>query len=224
MRTLEFIFDFGSPNAYLAFRALPPILSQTGAALRLTPCLLGGIFKATGNQSPMAAFGAVKGKLDYERLEMRRFIARHGLERFRMNPHFPVNTLLVMRGLVAAQADGVGDAYVEAVLAAMWEDGLKMDDPAVASRALSAAGLDGERLLARTQDGEVKAALVAATEDAVARGVFGIPTFFVGSEMFFGKERLGQVEEELSRAAACLRPGESARPAFPSPPHPQACG
>jgi 2-hydroxychromene-2-carboxylate isomerase len=199
-KTIEFIFDFSSPNAYLAYRALPSILERTGATLFVNPCLLGGIFKATGNQAPTAAFGNVKGKLDYERLEISRFIARHRLDKFRFNPHFPVNSLLITRGLVAAAAAGVSAPYIEAVLAAMWEDGLKMDDPAVVAATLTKAGLDGAALVARTQDAEVKQKLVANTEDAVSRGVFGIPTFFVGGEMFFGKERLGQVEAEVARA------------------------
>ena len=133
---------------------------------------------------------------------MSRFIAKHGLERFRFNPHFPVNTLLIMRGLVAARRAGVEDAYREAVLSAMWEQGLKMDDPEVAAGVLAAAGLDARALLEATQDPEVKAELAANTDAAVARGVFGVPTFFVGDEMFFGKDRLGQVEEELARADA----------------------
>lgn len=198
-KTLQFLFDFASPNCWLAYRALPPVLARTGATLRIEPALLGGIFKATGNQSPVTAFAHVKGKLDYDNLEMRRFIARHGLERFRMNPHFPVNTLMLMRGLVAAQAGGQGGAYIEAGLRGMWEEGLAMADPAALAGRLDAAGLDGADLLARAQTPEVKTALVAATERAVARGVFGLPTFFVGEEMFFGKERLGQVEDELSR-------------------------
>ena len=201
-RTIEFIFDFGSPNAYLAAQVLPAIAARHGAAVRLTPCLLGGIFKATGNQSPAQAFAAIKGKLAYEMLELRRFVARHGLVRFRMNPHFPVNTLMIMRGLIAAEMAGMAEPYSRAVLAAMWEDGEKMDDPAVVQRVLDAAGLDGAAIIARTQDGAVKERLVANTETAVARGVFGIPTFFVGTEMFFGKDRLGQVEEELARPAA----------------------
>lgn len=201
-RTVEFIFDFGSPNAYLAAQVLPAIAARHGAAVRLTPCLLGGIFKATGNQSPAQAFAAIKGKLAYEMLELRRFVARHGLVRFRMNPHFPVNTLMIMRGLIAAEMAGMAEPYSRAVLAAMWEDGEKMDDPAVVQRVLDAAGLDGAAIIARTQDGAVKERLVANTETAVARGVFGIPTFFVGTEMFFGKDRLGQVEEELARPAA----------------------
>lgn len=198
MKTIELIFDFGSPNAYLAWHALQPVAARTGAAIVLNPCLLGGIFKATDNRPPMIAFGGVKGKMAYEMLEMRRFIARHGLSAFAMNPHFPVNTLAVMRGLVAAQSLDVDRAYVEVVLKAMWEQGLKMDDPQVITDALVAGGLDADALLALSATPEIKARLAANTEAAVARGVFGIPTFFVGDEMWFGKERLAQVEEALS--------------------------
>lgn len=199
MATIDFIFDFGSPNGYLAWKVLPGIAERTGASVNLIPCLLGGIFKATNNRSPVEAFGEVKGKLAYEALETRRFVAKHGLSRYRQNPHFPVNTLLIMRGLIAARRMGVGDAYLEAVLRAMWEDGEKMDDPQVVARVLAAAGLDADAILAATQDAEVKAELIANTEAAVARGVFGIPTFFVGDEMFFGKDRLEQVEAEAAR-------------------------
>ena len=198
MATIDFIFDFGSPNAYLAEQVLPAIARRTGATVNRIPCLLGGIFKATNNASPMVAFGGVTGKLAYEGLETRRFVAKHGLTAFRSNPHFPVNTLLIMRGLVAARRAGVEDRYAQVVLAAMWEQGEKMDDPEVVLRVLNAAGLDGAGLIAATQDPEVKAELVANTETAVARGVFGIPTFFVGDEMFFGKDRLGQVEDEAA--------------------------
>jgi len=200
--TIDFIFDFGSPNAYLAAQVLPGVTTRTGATVNLIPCLLGGIFKATNNRSPMQAFGEVKGKLAYERLETQRFVARHGLNAFRFNPHFPVNTLLIMRGFIAARRTGLADAYFRAVSAAMWEGGEKMDEPEVVQRVLAAAGLSAETLLAATQDPEVKADLVANTEAAVARGVFGIPTFFVGDEMFFGKERLAQVEEEAAKTAA----------------------
>jgi 2-hydroxychromene-2-carboxylate isomerase len=198
-KTLEFIFDFGSPNAYLAFHALPPLLERTGALLVVNPCLLGGIFKATGNQGPTVAFANVKGKLDYERLEIERFIKRFRLSKFRFSPYFPVNSLLITRGLVAAEMAGVAAPYIETVLAATWEDGLKMDDPVVVAAQLDSAGLDGEKLVARTKDDDVKQKLISNTQSAVDRGVFGVPTFFVGDEMFFGKERLGQVEEELLR-------------------------
>ena len=199
--TIDFIFDFGSPNAYLAAKVLPDIARRTGARINLIPCLLGGIFKATNNRSPAEAFGPVKGKLAYEMLETRRFVARHGLTAFRFNPHFPVNTLMIMRGLLAARRLDVGERYLELVLAAMWEAGEKMDDPEIVRRVLSVGGLDADAILAGTQDPAVKAELVANTEAAVARGVFGIPTFFVGEEMFFGKDRLGQVEEEVRRVS-----------------------
>ena len=194
---IEFIFDFGSPNAYLSHKVLPGIAERTGAVVKLVPCLLGGIFKLTGNQAPFSAFGHIKGKLDYEQLELRRFVAKHGLSRFAHNPHFPMNTLLMMRGMIAAQRAGVAETYLEAVLVGMWEDGRKMDDPEVVLAVLNEAGLDGRALLEATQDAGVKAELVANTEAAAARGVFGIPTYFVGDEMFFGKERLEQLEECL---------------------------
>lgn len=200
--TIDFIFDFGSPNAYLSWKVLPEITARTGAAVNVVPCLLGGIFKATNNASPMVAFGDVKGKLAYEALETRRFVAKHGLSAYRMNPHFPVNTLTIMRGLVAARRMGVGDRYLDVVVAAMWEQAEKMDDPEVIARVLTAGGLDAQAILAATQDAEVKAELVANTEAAVARGVFGIPTFFVGDEMYFGKDRLRQVEDEVRRRTA----------------------
>jgi len=197
-KTLELIFDFGSPNAYLTLKVLPELLDRTGADLVITPCLLGGIFKATGNKAPMVQYAEAPAKLAYEHLEMRRFIERHRLSKFRLNPHFPVNTLTIMRGAIVAEDESTLDDYVDAVNRAMWEEGLKMDDPDVIATFLSANGFDGPALLARTQEPEIKAKLVANTEAAVARGAFGIPTFFVGDEMFFGKDRLGQVEEALA--------------------------
>lgn len=196
-KTLEFIVDFASPNAYLANQVLPDILARTGATLSYTPCLLGGIFKGTGNRAPMVQYADIPAKLAYEHLEMRRFIAAHGLVRFAMNPHFPVNTLTLMRAAVAAQMDGMLDRFVDIGLRAMWEDGENMGDADVIARVLTQGGLDGAALVARTQDQAVKDRLAAQTQDAVARGVFGIPTFFVGTEMFFGKDRLAQVEAAL---------------------------
>jgi 2-hydroxychromene-2-carboxylate isomerase len=198
-KTLEFIFDFASPNAYLAMKALPPILERTGATLKITPALLGGIFKATGNSAPMVQFAGVPAKLAYERLEMERFIAAHQLAAFRFNPHFPVNSLLIMRAAMVAEADGRLGAYVGVVLRAMWEDGLNMADPEIVAAFLSANGFDGSAMVARAGGQSVKDALAANTANAVARGVFGIPSFFVGDQMFFGKERLGQVELALRR-------------------------
>ena len=196
-KTIDFIFDFASPNAYLVWKVLPGVVARSGAKVNVVPCLLGGMFKLTGNRAPMTAFGDVKGKLEYERLETERFIKKHALKNFRFNPHFPVNTLLLMRGLIAARRTGAGEVYREAIIKGMWEEGLKMDDAAIVSGVLDAAGLDAKAILELTQDAAVKAELAANTEGAVARGAFGIPTLFVGQAMFFGKERLGQIEEEL---------------------------
>jgi 2-hydroxychromene-2-carboxylate isomerase len=195
--TIEFIFDFGSPNAYLAYRALPPILARTGARLAISPCLLGGIFKATGNTAPTVAFAPIKGKLEYEMLELRRFVAKHGIDKFRLNPHFPVNTLMLMRGLVAAREVGQEAGYLEMGLGGLWEEGLKLDDPEILARRIDSAGLDSASLLAAAQTDRVKLRLADNTAAAVARGVFGVPTFFVGGDMFFGKDRLGQIEEAV---------------------------
>ncbi len=200
-KTLEFIFDFGSPNAYLAYKALPIVLERalerSNAELKLVPALLGGIFKATGNQGPMMAYNGIKGKLEYEQLEITRFIKKHQLFKFKFNSHFPVNTLMLVRGAIVAEQDGRLDEYVQTGLKSMWEDDLKMDDPTVFAKTYTAAGFDGESLLERMQDQDVKDQLAQNTQDVVDRGVFGIPTFFVGEEMFFGKDRLDQVAEQL---------------------------
>jgi 2-hydroxychromene-2-carboxylate isomerase len=200
MTRVEFHFDFGSPNAYFAHRLIPDIERRTGAAFIYVPILLGGVFKLTNNKPPMVQFEGIKAKQDYQRLETKRFIAKHGLARFRMNPHFPVNTLLIMRGAVAAEIDGRLAAYSEAVFGNMWEEGLKMDDPAVVRAAIDACGLDGAHILQRAQEGDVKDRLTGNTQRSVARGTFGAPTFFVGSEIFFGKDRLQEVEEEIAKA------------------------
>ena len=197
---VEFHFDVGSPNAYLVHKLIPGIEQRTGAKLIYVPILLGGVFKLTNNQAPMVQFKGIKNKLEYQRLEFTRFIRTHGLARFKMNPHFPVNTVQVMRGAVAAEMDGQLARYVDAVFRNRWEEGLKMDDPAVITAALTQSGLDGARTLARIQDQDVKDKLLANTEASVARGTFGAPTFFVGDEMFFGKDRLREVEEEIEAA------------------------
>jgi len=196
-KTVEFHFDFGSPNAYLSHKLIPEIEKRTGATFKYVPVLLGGVFKLTNNASPMVQFKDVPIKLAYQRIEMERFIRKHGLSKFRMNPHFPVNTVQIMRGAVAADLDGKLAPYVDVVYRAMWEDGLKMDDPAVIKSALDAGGIDGGRILARIQDQDVKDALLKNTEGSVARGTFGSPMFYVGDEAFFGKDRLRDVEEEV---------------------------
>jgi len=199
---VEFHFDFGSPNAYFAHKLIPEIEKRTGATFQYVPVLLGGVFKLTNNQAPMVQFKGIKNKLEYQRLETQRFIRKHGLSQFRMNPHFPVNTLHIMRGAVAARMDGRLADYVNGVFRHMWEEGRKMDDAEVIRVALDEAGLDGVRTLERIQDQAVKDLLLKATEGSVARGTFGSPTFFVGEEIFFGKDRLGDVEEAIEAAKA----------------------
>ncbi|HTO55281.1 MAG TPA: 2-hydroxychromene-2-carboxylate isomerase [Myxococcota bacterium] len=197
---VEFDFDFGSPNAYLAHLVLPELEKRTGVRVKYVPVLLGGVFKATGNVSPAVSLRGIKNKPEYEALELRRFLARHGITRFASNPHFPVNTLLIMRGALAARRLGCFERYVDEVYRHMWAEPKKMDDPAVVRSALLESQLPADALLARAADPEVKQELVDNTERAVARGVFGSPSFFVGDALFFGKDRLRDLEEEIERA------------------------
>jgi 2-hydroxychromene-2-carboxylate isomerase len=198
-KSFDFVFDFGGPNGYLVHRVLPQFCAETGATARYIPVLLGGLFKATGNSAPMIRYADAPAKRDYELLEFQRFIEANRLTKFVRNPRFPINTLGLMRGCIAAERAGVFAPYVEAVMVAMWEEALDVADPAVVKEVLGRAGLDAAALIEATDDPEVKAKLVSNTEVAVARGAFGIPTFFVGEEMFWGKERLAQVAQALQR-------------------------
>jgi 2-hydroxychromene-2-carboxylate isomerase len=197
--SVEFHFDFGSPNAYLAHRVIPAIEARTGVTFRYVPVLLGGVFKATGNASPAVSMRGIKNKPEYAGIEMRRFVARHGIDDFRSNPHFPVNTLQVMRGVIAAKRAGCFERYVNEVYRHMWSDPKKMDAPDVIRAALEESDLPVEALLEGMQEPAVKQKLIANTEDSVARGVFGSPSFFVGDELFFGKDTLEDVEREIAR-------------------------
>jgi 2-hydroxychromene-2-carboxylate isomerase len=194
----EFLFDFGSPNAFLSHEAIPAIEKRTGAKFDYVPVLLGGIFKATNNKSPAETLAGVKNKREFHALETERFVKRFGVRPYVMNPFFPVNTLNLMRAAVAAQLEGVFEKYVDAAYHHMWVEPKKMDDPDVAVKALTSSGIDAAKLLARSQEPEVKAKLIENTQAAVERGAFGSPTFFVGKEMFFGKEQLREVEEMIS--------------------------
>jgi 2-hydroxychromene-2-carboxylate isomerase len=191
----QFLFDFGSPNAFLSHEAIPAIEQRTGVKFEYVPILLGGIFKATNNKSPAETLAGVKNKPEFNALETERFIKRFKVEPYVWNPFFPVNTLNLMRAAIAAQFEGVFEKYVEAAFHHMWREPKKMDDLEVAAKALSGSGLDGAKLLTRAQDGDVKARLIENTQSAVERGAFGSPTFFVGNEIFFGKEQLREVEE-----------------------------
>ena len=194
----QFIFDFGSPNAFLSHEAIPAIEKRTNVKFEYVPVLLGGIFKATNNKSPAETLAGVKNKSEFHALETERFVKRFGVKPYTWNPFFPVNTLILMRAAVAAQSEGVFEKYVEAAFHHMWVEPKKMDDPEIAAQALASSGLDAAKLLARSQDADVKARLVENTQSAVERGAFGSPTFFVGKEMFFGKEQLREVEELVS--------------------------
>jgi 2-hydroxychromene-2-carboxylate isomerase len=194
----QFMFDFGSPNAYLSHEAIPAIEKRTSVKFEYVPILLGGIFKSTNNRSPAETLAGVRNKREFHQIETERFLKRFKVEPYVWNPFFPVNTLNLMRAAVAAQLEGVFEKYVEAAFHHMWREPKKMDDPEVAGAALSASGLDGAKLLARAQEPEVKAKLLENTQSAVERGAFGSPTFFVGKEMFFGKEQLREVEEMVS--------------------------
>lgn len=192
-KSVEFLFDFGSPNAYLAYTQLPGIAARTGAALIWTPILLGGVFKATGNRSP----AEVPAKGAYMGIDGARFVKRYGVP-FQRNPHFPVNTLAMMRGAVSYQMDGDFDGYVKAMFEAMWVEPRNLNEPAELGAALQAAGFAPEDFMDRIGRQEVKDKLMANTQGAVERGVFGAPTMFVGDEMFFGQDRLDFVEEALA--------------------------
>ena len=198
MKRVQFLFDFGSPNAYLAHKVIPGIETRTGAKFEYVPILLGGVFKLTGNKPPMIAFGEVKGKLAYEQRETERFIRRHNIADYKFNPHFPVNTLALMRMAVAAREKGTLMPYVDAMFHHMWERPKKMDDAQVIRTALLESGLDADGLIAAAQTAEVKQRLMANTEEAVSHGVFGSPSFLVGGELFFGKDRLRDVEDEIA--------------------------
>jgi 2-hydroxychromene-2-carboxylate isomerase len=202
---LEFHFDFGSPNAYLAELVLPEIERRTGVKFEYVPVLLGGVYKATGNMSPFASLRGIKNKPEYNALETKRFLQRHNITKFQPNPFFPVNTLMLMRGVVAAQFEGLFEPYFRAAYHHMWVEPKKMDDPQILRDAFLSSGIDIDRLIARAQQEDVKKKLIENTGNAVARGEFGSPTFFVGDEMFFGKDKLREVEESIAEQLGATR-------------------
>ena len=192
MTTIDFYYDFGSPNAHLVHRALPAMAKAAGAEVVYRPVLLGGIFKATGNQSPMLAFAGVKGKLEHQRQEIARFCRRFAIP-MKWNPHFPINTLGLMRGAIFAQGKPWHDLYVETCFAALWEREENMGDLATVVRVLDQAGLPTQEILAAIQTDPVKKGLIDATEAAVAKGVYGAPMMALGGELFFGKSALDEL-------------------------------
>ena len=197
LKTIELIFDFVSPNAYLIWQPLKALAEKHGATIEITPAFLGGMHKLTGNAPPFIRDAAVKGKNEYAMLELGRFVQKHRLAKFKMNPHFPFNTITLLRMLVALEP-GKRAGFIETLLPAIWEQGLDVTDSETLGKILQDGGFDAAALLARTQDPAIKQALIDNTENAVARGAFGIPTIYIDGEMYFGKERLGQIEEQLS--------------------------
>jgi 2-hydroxychromene-2-carboxylate isomerase len=198
--SIQFVFDFGSPNAYLCHKVIPIIERRTGVTFEYVPVLLGGLFKLANNRSPMEAFAGIPNKQSYDRLEMQRFIAKHQITQFKFNPFFPINTLQLMRGAIAAQKLGCFKPYIDVMYQAMWEESRDMNDANEVLSVLNSSGIEAVALFETAQHADVKNTLLFNTQSAFERGTFGSPTFFVGNEMYFGKERLGQVEEEIVRA------------------------
>ncbi len=200
---VELVFDFVSPNAYLIWWPLRELLDRYEAELDVVPVFLGGMHKLTGNAPPMIRDKDVKGKNEYAMLEIQRFITKHGLTKYRLHPQFPFNSITLQRMLYAADQDGRGVQFAETLLRPIWEDGLDIASPEAIAAVLAGAGFDAADLFARAQTDAVKQGLIANTDAVVARGAFGIPTMFVGprgeGEIFFGKERLGQIEELLAK-------------------------
>ncbi|HEY7642337.1 MAG TPA: 2-hydroxychromene-2-carboxylate isomerase [Steroidobacteraceae bacterium] len=194
---VEFHFDFGSPNAYLSHLIVPQIEQRTGTKFEYVPILLGGVFKLTNNRSPVESYAGIRNKLPYEQLETQRFIARHRITSYQFNPFFPVNSLGLMRGAIAAQRLGVFAHYVDEIFRHMWAQPKKMDDPEVLRAALQESRIDASQLLALAQEQSVKDELAANTARSVERGTFGAPTFFVDAAIYFGKDRLRDVEQAI---------------------------
>ncbi len=196
-KTIELIFDFVSPNAYLIWQPLKALADKHGATIEVIPAFLGGMHKLTGNAPPFIRDAEVKGKNPYAMLEMNRFIAKHGLTKFQMNPHFPFNTISLQRMLVALEPEKRA-TFIETLLPAIWEEQLDVTDTELLGKILQDGGFNAQELFAKTQDPAVKQELMDNVENAVERGAFGIPTMYIDGEMYFGKERLGQIDEQLA--------------------------
>ena len=197
---VDFIFDFASPNAYFCHRVIQEIEKRTGATFNYIPCLLGGIFKITNNQAPMMAFNGITNKLEYQNIEIQRFIKKHNLAHFTMNSFFPVMTLQLQRGAIAAMSLNVFDEYLEAIFKGMWEKSLNLADQDILVNLLTAeTQIDISNLIEKMQTQEIKDQLIQNTSSAVERGAFGIPTFFVDDEIFFGKDSLGDLEDFITK-------------------------
>ena len=195
---VDFIFDIASPNAYFCHQLIPDFEDRTGVKFNYIPCLLGGIMKLSGNQPPFVAFADIKNKNDYQMIEIARFIKQHKLIKYKFNSSFPMNTVQVQRGALAAQKLGVFDEYLEIMLKAMWEEDKNLSDLDVLQSTMNENNLDAEAIIKIVTSQECKDKLIANTSDAVNRGAFGVPTFFLNDEIFFGKDHLYQLEEYIN--------------------------
>ncbi len=196
-QSIDLYYDFGSPNAYMAREALKGVVERTGVSVTEHPVLIGGIFKLTNNLPPWMAFRKCEPKMKYMMLEIDRFVNDHNLTQYKFNSHFPVNTLLPMRAATAALEMGVHDQFVEPVFKAMWEESRNIGEADVLTSVLNNAGLDGAALVEAAQDQAIKDKLAANTQAVVDRGAFGIPTMFIGDDMYFGKDRVWMIEQNL---------------------------
>ena len=195
---VDFIIDIASPNAYFVHKIIPEFEKRTGVVFNYIPCLLGGIMKLTGNQPPMIAFAEIENKSNYLFLEIERFVKQHKLTKYKLNPYFPQNTVQVQRGAIAAAELGVSDLYFNCMLSAMWEDGKNLSDIEVFKDVLIQNGIEAELIINTIGTQECKDKLIANTSDAISKGAFGVPTFFIDDQIFFGKDHLYQLEEYIN--------------------------
>jgi 2-hydroxychromene-2-carboxylate isomerase len=196
----EFLFDFGSPNAYLSHLVIPRIEKRTGVKFEYIPVLLGGVFKATNNVSPAISLKGIKNKGEYQGIETQRFLKKHDISNYQRNPYFPVNTLQVMRGAIFAKQANIFQQYINEMYRHMWENPKKMDDPETFREALIESKLPADDIINGINSAEVKGELIQNTNEAVERGVFGSPSFFVDDDLYFGKDKLVEVEEAIVSA------------------------
>ena len=196
----EFLFDFGSPNAYLSHLVIPRIEKRTGTTFEYVPVLLGGVFKATNNVSPAISLKGIKNKGEYQGIETQRFLKKHDISNYQRNPYFPVNTLQVMRGAIFAKQANIFQQYINEIYRHMWENPKKMDDPETFREALIESKLPADDIMNGINSAEVKGELIQNTNEAVERGVFGSPSFFVDDDLYFGKDKLVEVEEAIVSA------------------------
>jgi 2-hydroxychromene-2-carboxylate isomerase len=195
---VDFIFDVASPNAYFCHKLIPEFKKRTGVEFEYVPCLLGGIMKLSGNQPPFVAFADIPNKNKYQSLEIERFIKQHQLKEFKFNSSFPMNTVQLQRGALAAQELGIFERYLEVILEAMWEKDINLADLDILKLTLSENNIDAESLIKIITSQACKDKLIINTTDAVNRGAFGVPTFFFDEQIFFGKDHLYQLEEYIN--------------------------